>query len=237
MYKKLIFIIIIVSLFLLSSCKEVTENPESRPEDASSYIGVDFSSIDPTISDPSESESDVSIPSESFEEESSNQSSQSDGESSTVSTDGSNENIVIDEDDLGIVLDGVEVNLSSDMESVKGSISKIPQYSEKASNYYEGFDKIYNYSDFVILTVPKDGTDQINQIDINGGNYKTKKGVGIGSSFDDVKAAYGNGFSQAGSVYSYYAYTASTEYIPCLYFKIEDNKVVSFSYYNNLMPR
>lgn len=64
--------------------------------------------------------------------------------------------------------------------------------------------KIYKYDD-VEINCFMDGADYIYSIDVKGGDLKTDKGIGIGSTKADVEAAYGTGEPAGGDQFFYSA--------------------------------
>lgn len=65
--------------------------------------------------------------------------------------------------------------------------------SEADSCLFAGKDREYADDELVIGTVPKGerGQDMIETIMVVGGDYVTKRGISVGSSMDDLLAAYG----------------------------------------------
>lgn len=91
---------------------------------------------------------------------------------------------------------------------------------------------MFEYAFATIFTYPLDGKDLIDEIDIFQEEYKTNKGIGPGSTLDEVKTQYGDkGFDQDGM----YVYVLSGNIddlkSPKLYFEFVDDKVSSISYY------
>ena len=255
MYKKiLIFILVLNVIVLFASCKEVTDEPVSAKEDTSSYITVDFTSRNPENYDPNpvnDSNNNLTI----TDNNSSDDGNTSTSESNSAQEPGSPINskaatsvdpyiatlehnvITLNKSRLKIKVDNIDVPLLVDIDNVKEKIPGFPQFSERASTLYEGYDRTYNYNDYVISTIPIDGKDIINQIEVKSGSYTTNEGVGIGSTFEEVKSIYGEDFIKTGTIYTYNCETTDIKDRPCLYFKIEQGRVTGFSYYNNRVPK
>ena len=69
---------------------------------------------------------------------------------------------------------------------------------------YNGKDRTYKYADFILYTYSNSdkGAEYVDGITFLTKNVSTKEGIHIGSSFDDVKKAYGKGKDNFG-VYTY----------------------------------
>jgi hypothetical protein len=109
-----------------------------------------------------------------------------------------------------------------------------PDYVEtKApSCAFIGEDKIFEYETIIIYTCPLDGIDMIDEIDVYQTDYMTSKGISIGDSLEDVKAAYGEGGFLEGSSYVY-VLSGKIEELesPKLYFDLTDDNVTGIVYY------
>ncbi len=82
-------------------------------------------------------------------------------------------------------------------------IGEPASYFEAASCAFEGLDKTYTYSDMEIITYPDEDVDYIASVRLLTGNVATPEGIAIGSSKDDVVAAYGEEYESFGDQYSY----------------------------------
>ncbi|MCR4761029.1 MAG: hypothetical protein K5705_12345 [Oscillospiraceae bacterium] len=65
------------------------------------------------------------------------------------------------------------------------------QFNEADSCLGGDKDRTYTYPDMKLITLVKDGNESIVEIQITGGSFTTRKGIKVGSSMADVKAAYG----------------------------------------------
>ena len=95
-------------------------------------------------------------------------------------------------------------------------------YFEAESCAFNGLDKTYTYSGFVVTTRPDGENDYINSIVLTDDSVTTAKGIYIGSSEADVVAAYG----ECDSV-TMLSYTFGDT---CLNFIIADGAVISIEY-------
>lgn len=69
---------------------------------------------------------------------------------------------------------------------------------------YDGQDVTYQYKDFILYTYSKKdgGKEYVNGITFLTGSVKTKEGIGIGSSEEDMKNKYSDG-DKLGDVYTF----------------------------------
>lgn len=117
------------------------------------------------------------------------------------------------------VVPGTEFDL------IKDSFGEPVDYTEAASCYFDGMDKMFTYEGFEVRTYPKDGKDYIQDLCISTDNFKAEGDVTVGSSIDDVKAVYGEDFKQTGSMYKYMI--EGNKYI---YFFVLNDAVKYFGY-------
>jgi len=118
--------------------------------------------------------------------------------------------------DANIVIDGK--TLTPGMDYTDPLIKNWDNYEEMESCAYIGTDRIYYYSGYTLFTFPEEGKDYILEIEL-AGSMETSKGIKIGSSFDEVKTKYGDGYESKGLTV---VYTAD---LLQLIFNIVDNKV------------
>lgn len=122
------------------------------------------------------------------------------------------------------VYNGVEVSVNDDMSDVLKALGAPKSYFEAASCAFDGLDKTYTYSGFVITTRPEGEKDYVNSILLTDDSVTTTKGIYIGSSRDDVVAAYGESNNVVSTKLTYSDSGVSINFI------IEDGKVISIEY-------
>ncbi len=110
----------------------------------------------------------------------------------------------INEEDLVVVINGGELTFDMTMDSVFELLGTDYEYSEAISCAYDGMDKTFEYSDLVIYSWPDGETDRVSEFLIFSDVCTTARGITVGSSLDDVIAAYGQG-SEVGSMIEYEA--------------------------------
>lgn len=76
-------------------------------------------------------------------------------------------------------------------------------YFEAASCAFDGLDKTYTYTGVEMITYPDGERDYISSVRILDSNVSTPEGITIGSTQEDVAAAYGEDFQELGEQYVY----------------------------------
>lgn len=88
---------------------------------------------------------------------------------------------------------GYEVAIDANMNDVLAALGEPLRYNESPSCAYTGLDKEYVYAGFKITTRPDGEMDYVNAITLTDDSVTTAKGIYIGASADEVRAAYGSG--------------------------------------------
>ena len=129
------------------------------------------------------------------------------------------------------VYEGVNIVVSSPMSSILSSLNAVagePQYFESASCAGQGMSKTYTYNggSFTISTNPVGPDDVIASISLFDDSVTTAEGIYIGSTLDDVKAAYGEATSSTDTTLTYEKGSS------VLVFIVDANGVVTNIIYN-----
>ena len=119
--------------------------------------------------------------------------------------------------------DNYIVAIDDNMADVLAALGEPLSYFEAASCAFEGLDKTYTYSGFVITTRPDGDQDYVNSIRLTDDSAVTPEGIYIGCPADDVTAAYGEG-SRTENVIRYTKGNSAMNFI------LEDGKVISIEY-------
>ncbi len=139
------------------------------------------------------------------------------------------------EKDLVFVYNGVEYPLLSDAAPLLEALGTDYEVDASPSCVYSqyGDDKTFSYENIEIQTNPtQDGKDIFYEIDIFGGDYATSKGIKIGSTLEEIKAAYGDGGFDEDDLYIYNLSGAADDIkSPSLGFQIDNGTVTWISYY------
>lgn len=97
----------------------------------------------------------------------------------------------------------VTLYVDMDFSAVVSDLGDANNYFEAPSCAFNGVDKIYTYSDFEIHTYPDGEADRISMILLLNDLVSTPEGICIGSSLEDMEAAYGTGYTQSSGAYTY----------------------------------
>lgn len=103
---------------------------------------------------------------------------------------------------------GVDIVVSTAMNDILSSLNAAagePQYFESASCAGQGMSKTYTYNggSFTISTNPAGSDDVIASISLFDDSVATAEGIYIGSTIDDVQAAYGEATSSTDTTFTY----------------------------------
>lgn len=133
------------------------------------------------------------------------------------------------EDMFSLTVNGTTIKGNTEVSQYLDKLGDGYTYSESISCAYDGLDKIYSYEEFSIYTYPQGEQDYVLEVEVLGGSHQTAKGIKIGSSRDEILAAYGEDCIEEG-ILLYYNETndAQDATAPMLYFVMEEGKVISF---------
>ena len=116
------------------------------------------------------------------------------------------------------------VAIDQDMAEVLSALGEPKSYFEAESCAFEGLDKTYTYSGFVITTRPDGEKDYVSSIVLTDDSVTTPEGVYIGCVAGDVTAAYGQGDTASDTLLGYVKDGTALNFI------LEGDKVVSIEY-------
>lgn len=105
--------------------------------------------------------------------------------------------------DLTFRFNGKSVVLDEDMNSVLSKLGNANNVFSAPSCHGDGEDKTYEYNGFTVYTYPSGNKNLVLEITVEEPGLSTQKGVSVGSSVDDMVAAYGDGYSVSGNHYIY----------------------------------
>lgn len=99
---------------------------------------------------------------------------------------------------------GVSISVGTDIETILDKIGEPSSLFEDPSCAGQGTDFVYRYSGVDIYTSPsKDSDKAISTILIVSDEVETPEGITIGSTQEDVEAAYGTDYSESNGMLTY----------------------------------
>ena len=120
---------------------------------------------------------------------------------------------------------GVRINLNDNMADVLAQIGEPIAMFESPSCAFDGVDRIFYFDGFIIDTYPCGDNDYVLSIVITDSSLLTPEGIGLGSSFDNMVAAYGNDYENMLDLFSYIKDGVR------LSFLFEGDEIVDITYY------
>ncbi len=136
-----------------------------------------------------------------------------------------NNNSTQDNAKCSYVINNTTVIPGKDFAPMLESLGEPVSFTEAASCYYDGMDKVYTYEGFEIKTYPVGDKDYVQDICMSSDAYATGEGITVGSTLEDVVAAYGEDYELIGKMYKYY-FTEDTY----MYYFIMNDAVKYFGY-------
>lgn len=100
--------------------------------------------------------------------------------------------------DYSVTIGGLLIPLGDDMRNYAGLLSEPDAYSAARSCTEDGDDKVYTYGGTTIYTYITNGADIISLIEITGSEY-LPSGIHVGSTKEEVIAAYGSAYIEEGT--------------------------------------
>lgn len=104
----------------------------------------------------------------------------------------------VSEGDFAVLVKGTAIPLGGDMRNYVGLLGDPDDFASAKSCTEAGEDKVYTYGGAVIYTYITNGADIISLIEVTGGEA-LPSGIHIGSTKDEVIAAYGSNYTEDGT--------------------------------------
>lgn len=95
------------------------------------------------------------------------------------------------EDDMRIVIDGAYFKTGVDVTEVLKAMGDNYVCRESPSCIRPGMEKTFEFDGLMIKTVPSGGRDIVCYYGISGGDFKTARGIGAGSTQEEAFLRYG----------------------------------------------
>lgn len=89
------------------------------------------------------------------------------------------------------VYKGTNIDVKADAAPICAALGKEKSYTEEKSCAFDGMDKNYVYSSFVMTTYPDGEMDRVNSVTLMDDTVSTTDGISIGDSQEKVEEVYG----------------------------------------------
>lgn len=120
----------------------------------------------------------------------------------------------------------IRLPMNEEFSALRDALGEPLSYYERESCAFQGLDKTFNYPGFELVTYPNGDKDFISDIYFTDGTVSTPEGIHIGSTLEEVKTAYGEGYT-ADDFGIYYTYTDGDTQLK---FGTEDGVVTEIEY-------
>jgi len=114
--------------------------------------------------------------------------------------------------------------MNTDVKSVIDKLGDPLNYFEAESCAFKGLDKFYTYPGFEITTYPMNGKDYISSVNLMDDTVSTPEGIYLGSTVDDMIAAYGDNYTESSGSYTYIKDDSKIQFI------VKDDEIISITY-------
>ena len=119
---------------------------------------------------------------------------------------------------------GITIHMDQDMAEILEQLGEPLGVFEAPSCAFDGIDRIFSFPGIQIHTYPDGDLDFVHTISLRDDSVTTMNGIYLGSSFDDVIAAYGSDYTQEFGMFTF------TIGQTTLSFFIEDDMVIGILY-------
>jgi len=89
------------------------------------------------------------------------------------------------------VYKGTNIDLKAEAAAICEALGDAKSYTEETSCAFDGLDKNYTYTSFIMTTYPDGDKDRVNSITLLDDTVSTTDGICIGDSKDKVESVYG----------------------------------------------
>ncbi|MDF2485095.1 MAG: hypothetical protein K0R46_1263 [Herbinix sp.] len=119
----------------------------------------------------------------------------------------------------------VTIPMNVDAAPIVEVLGEPVEYFEAASCAFQGLDKIYYYNGFELGTYPNAEKDFVSYVNLLDDSVTTEKGIYLGSTLDDIIAAYGDDYTAEGTSYVYRLGETKLTFI------VEEDAVTAITYF------
>lgn len=118
----------------------------------------------------------------------------------------------------------VEIAMNAEVAPILEKLGDSKEYFEAESCAFQGMEKTYTYDGFQLYTYEIEGVDSVASISFLDDSVKTKEGIYLYSSLEEVLEAYGDEYEESLGLYTYILEDSK------LSFLIDNEEVVSIEY-------
>ncbi len=104
---------------------------------------------------------------------------------------------------FSFVYNQVVIPMNVDAAPIVKTLGEPIDYFEAASCAFQGLDKQYYYNGFELGTYPKGDQDFVSYVNLQDDTVSTDQGIALGSTLEELLAAYGKDYTQEGTSYVY----------------------------------
>lgn len=142
------------------------------------------------------------------------------------------ESVKKDEKTMAVIgsvnIDGVGISLNGDMAPIKEHFGEPVKYSESKSCLYDGYDKVYEYDGFKIVTYPDKKGEKVSSISYTLEDITAFHGLAVGDSYERVAAYFGE---NAVTVNKRCCVVDEMAYGYCFYYDGDSGKITEIEMY------
>lgn len=86
---------------------------------------------------------------------------------------------------------GTTINVKDEAAPILEALGECKNYTEETSCAFDGLDKSYTFTSFILTTYPEGEKDRVNSITLLDDTVSTAEGICIGDAQDKVESVYG----------------------------------------------
>jgi hypothetical protein len=137
------------------------------------------------------------------------------------------------EKDMGVTVGGTWYPILQDAAPLISALGSDYELFAAPSCLFEGEDKEFAYENLSVFTNPDGEKDIWYIIDLKDGTYSTARGIHVGSTKDELIAAYGEKYYMESDYQMVYSISGVKGDLasPCIIFDLQHNKVSKISIY------
>jgi hypothetical protein len=135
--------------------------------------------------------------------------------------------------DLTVVVEGEYYDLQSDVGAMLETLGEEFEVNDVKGRYTDDTEKQYVYADITITAYPSDDAEVMYCVEFTSDAFDTARAIHPGSTVDEIKAAYGDGYYEdnGAMIYTFDGEKADDQK-SSLTFKLKDGAVTSVVIYN-----